>query len=53
MRAHDKRTVVALAVRRVGPYNAACTINKLREDEDGSYRDIFERKREYARTQSF
>lgn len=53
VQAHGKRAVVALAARGVGPHNAARIINKLREDEDDFYRDILEREREYARTQSF
>ncbi|WP_416839528.1 DEAD/DEAH box helicase [Haloferax sp. DFSO52] len=53
VQAHGKKAVIALAARGVGPHNAARIINKLREDEDDFYRDILEREREYARTQSF
>jgi ATP-dependent Lhr-like helicase len=53
VQSHGKQAVVALAARGVGPRNAARVINKLREDEDDFYRDILEREREYARTQSF
>jgi ATP-dependent Lhr-like helicase len=53
VQSHGKRAVIALAARGVGPRNAARVINKLREDEDDFYRDILEREREYARTQSF
>jgi ATP-dependent Lhr-like helicase len=53
VQSHGKKAVVALAARGVGPENAARIINRLREDEDDFYRDILEREREYARTQSF
>ncbi|KAB1194437.1 DEAD/DEAH box helicase [Haloferax sp. MBLA0076] len=53
VQAHGKKAVIALAARGVGPHNAARIINKLREDDDDFYRDILEREREYARTQSF
>jgi ATP-dependent Lhr-like helicase len=53
VQSHGKRAVIALAARGVGPQNAARIINRLREDEDDFYRDILEREREYARTQSF
>ncbi len=53
VQSHGKQAVVALAARGVGPHNAARIINRLREDEDDFYRDILEREREYARTQSF
>ena len=53
VQAHGRRAVIALAARGVGPHNAARIINRWREDEDDFYRDILEREREYARTQSF
>jgi len=53
VQSHGKKAVIALAARGVGPQNAARIINRLREDEDDFYRDILEREREYARTQSF
>jgi ATP-dependent Lhr-like helicase len=53
VQSHGKQAVIALAARGVGPHNAARIINRLREDEEGFYRDILEREREYARTRSF
>ncbi|WP_410764849.1 DEAD/DEAH box helicase [Haloferax sp. DFSO60] len=53
VQAHGTQAVIALAARGVGPHNAARIINKLRDNEDDFYRDILEREREYARTQSF
>lgn len=53
VQAHGNKAVVALAARGVGPHNAARIINKLRDDDADFYRDILEREREYARTQSF
>jgi len=53
VQSHGKQAVIALAARGVGPQNAARIIANLREDEDGFYRDILRREREYARTRSF
>jgi len=53
VQSHGKRAVIALAARGVGPHNAARIINNHREDEEDFYRDILDREREYARTQSF
>ena len=50
---HGQRAVIALAARGVGPTNAARVIGKLRENEDDFYRDLLEKERQYARTQSF
>ncbi|CCQ35974.1 ATP-dependent DNA helicase [Natronomonas moolapensis 8.8.11] len=53
VQSHGKKAVIALAARGVGPRNAAFVINNHREDEDDFYRDIIERERQYARTNSF
>ncbi|MFC6718193.1 DEAD/DEAH box helicase [Natrialbaceae archaeon GCM10025810] len=53
VQSHGKRAVVAMAARGVGPHNAAQIINRHREDEADFYRDILQKEREYARTQSF
>jgi len=53
VQSHGKKAVIALAARGVGPRNAALIINNHREDETDFYRDIIERERHYARTNSF
>ncbi len=53
VQSHGKKAVIALSGRGVGPQNAARIINRHRENETDFYRDILEREREYARTQSF
>ena len=53
VQSHGKKAVIALAARGVGPRNAALIINNHREDETDFYRDIIERERHYAKTNSF
>jgi ATP-dependent Lhr-like helicase len=53
VQAHGKQAVIALRARGVGPQTAARIIGKLRRSEEGFYRDLLEREREYARTRSF
>jgi ATP-dependent Lhr-like helicase len=53
VQSHGKKAVIALAARGVGPRNAAYVINNHRENETDFYRDILERERNYAKTNSF
>ncbi len=53
VQSHGKKAVIALAARGVGPRNAAYVINNHRENEEDFYRDILERERNYAKTNSF
>ena len=53
VQSHGKKAVIALAARGVGPRNAVYVINNHRENETDFYRDILERERNYAKTNSF
>lgn len=50
---HGKIAVIALATLGVGPDTASKVIRKLREAEEGFYRDILKAEVDYVRTRRF